>query len=198
VWAHTTLERPRELIHVSHRCGCEMDICARHMPTFARTRAHAPPSSLTARVQLRGVAYYRLGEHELAMTHWRSGLKFDPEHAGCKDMYRLLKKLTKKTDAADAALAEGRVADAIAGWRDAIAIDPGHYAFMGPLLVKVRWRALSSATELNHAPDRRADLERPSQRRGVGCGGRFRNGGFEHGRILGRCRDRAGQRAPRR
>ena len=70
-----------------------MDICARHMPTFARTRAHAPPSSLTARVQLRGVAYYRLGEHELAMTHWRSGLKFDPEHAGCKDMYRLLKKL---------------------------------------------------------------------------------------------------------
>ena len=106
-----------------------------------RIRPHAHERhrcSLAARAQLRGVAYYRLGEHELAMTHWRSGLKFDPEHAGCKDMYRLLKKLTKKADAADAALADGRVADAIAGWRDAIAVDPGHYAFMGPLLVKVR------------------------------------------------------------
>ena len=33
-----------------------------------------------AALSLRGRAYYLLGEHEMAMNHWRQALKFDPEH----------------------------------------------------------------------------------------------------------------------
>ena len=40
-----------------------------------------------------GRAYYILGEFETAMNHYRKGLKFDPEHKGIKDMYRVIKKV---------------------------------------------------------------------------------------------------------
>ncbi len=53
-----------------------------------------------------GRAYYILGEFETAMNHYRKGLKFDPEHKGIKDMYRVIKKVqdfqkkAKKSNAA--------------------------------------------------------------------------------------------------
>ena len=34
--------------------------------------------------QLRGESYFRLGEHDLAVQHFREALIRDPEHAGCK------------------------------------------------------------------------------------------------------------------
>ena len=52
-------------------------------------------------LELRGRAYYNVGELETAMNHYRKGLKLDPEHKGCKDMYRVVKKiqdLQKKAD----------------------------------------------------------------------------------------------------
>lgn len=42
---------------------------------------------------LTGRAYYILGELDTAMNHYRKGLKFDPEHKGIKDMYRIIKKV---------------------------------------------------------------------------------------------------------
>lgn len=44
-------------------------------------------------LELRGGAYYTLGELESAMNHYRQGLKFDPEHEGCKGGYRQVKKV---------------------------------------------------------------------------------------------------------
>eukprot|EP01036_Dinobryon_divergens_P030586 gene30586-39854_t len=44
-------------------------------------------------LELRGRAYYILGELDTAMNHYRKGLKFDPEHKGIKDMYRIIKKV---------------------------------------------------------------------------------------------------------
>jgi stress-induced-phosphoprotein 1 len=35
-------------------------------------------------LELRGGNYYTLGEFDAAMNHYRQGLKFDPEHNGCK------------------------------------------------------------------------------------------------------------------
>lgn len=52
-------------------------------------------------LQLRGDAYYQLGEVDMAINHYRKGLKFDPEHKGCKDSYKKVKKivdLQKKAD----------------------------------------------------------------------------------------------------
>ena len=51
------------------------------------------PENIEA-LELRGGAYYILGELETAMNHYRKGLKYDPEHDGCKSGYRLIKKIT--------------------------------------------------------------------------------------------------------
>jgi len=44
-------------------------------------------------LELRGKSYYIIGEYESAKTHFRHGLKFDPEHDGCKNGFRLIKKI---------------------------------------------------------------------------------------------------------
>lgn len=44
-------------------------------------------------LELRGKCYYNLGELDMAMNHYRKGLKLDPEHRGCKDMFRVVKKI---------------------------------------------------------------------------------------------------------
>lgn len=36
------------------------------------------------------------GELESAMNHFRKGLKYDPEHDGCKKAYRNVKKIQGK------------------------------------------------------------------------------------------------------
>jgi len=46
------------------------------------------------------------------MRHLREGLKYDPEHKGCKDLWRKVKKLTKITKKADDALAAKNYEDA--------------------------------------------------------------------------------------
>ena len=42
--------------------------------------------------QLRGDAYFWLGEHEMSKNHYREALRFDPEHKGCKNGHRLIIK----------------------------------------------------------------------------------------------------------
>ncbi len=44
---------------------------------------------------LRGFAFYNLGDTEMAITHFREALKFDPENKECKDAYRKLRKIVK-------------------------------------------------------------------------------------------------------
>lgn len=41
------------------------------------------PTSIPA-LELRALAYYQIGEYDVAMTHFREALKYDPEHKGCK------------------------------------------------------------------------------------------------------------------
>ena len=31
-------------------------------------------------LELRGRAYYQMADHDMAMRHWREGLRFDPDH----------------------------------------------------------------------------------------------------------------------
>lgn len=87
------------------------------------------PDDLDA-LELRGTAYYRLADHDMAKTHWQQGLKLDPEHRGCKAGYKTLRALTKKDSAADKAQAEGRHQAAIDSWLAAIAVDPTHGTYV--------------------------------------------------------------------
>ena len=62
----------------------------------------ARPDSVDA-IYFRGQIYYSLGEYEYANNHMTSCLKQDPEHKKCKDMFRLLKKISNLRKAADSA-----------------------------------------------------------------------------------------------
>ncbi len=87
--------------------------------------------------QLRGDAYFRTGEHDIAVQHYREGLKLDPEHAGCKAGHKLIKSITKKMKRGDDAEKAGKLADAVNYWKQAIEIDVSHRAFARPTTLKI-------------------------------------------------------------
>ena len=87
--------------------------------------------------QLRGEAYFRLGEHDTAVTHFREGLKLDPEHKGCKAGHKAVKALQKKEKRANDALGAGNHEEAIGHWDAAIRLDPTHTAFIRPTLLNI-------------------------------------------------------------
>lgn len=87
--------------------------------------------------ELRGNAYGRLGEHDTALQHYREALKLDPEHKGCKEGHKFIKKIEKKRKKGDEAYSSGKFEDAIKFFDQAMEIDPTHSAFNRPTLLKV-------------------------------------------------------------
>lgn len=87
--------------------------------------------------QLRGEAYFRTGEHDIALQHFREGLKLDPEHKGCKAAHKLIKSIAKKEKRGDDALKIGEHTKAVEYWIQAIEIDNTHRAFARPTMLKI-------------------------------------------------------------
>ena len=87
--------------------------------------------------QLRGEAYFRIGEHDVAVQHFREGLKLDPEHKGCKAGHKLVKSIVKKEKRGDDANKAGKVKEAIDYWWQGINIDQTYRAFARPTLLKL-------------------------------------------------------------
>lgn len=87
--------------------------------------------------QLRGTAYYYLGEHDTAINHYREGLKLDPEHKGCKGQHKLVKSLIKKDKKAQEAFDAGKIDEAIDKWEQAMSIDPIHEIFKNTINAKI-------------------------------------------------------------
>lgn len=94
------------------------------------------PQHLAA-YQLRGQAYTRLGEHDIAIQHFREALKLDPEHKGCKEGHKFVKSIEKKRKKGDDAFDKGNFEEAIKFWNQAIAIDKTHISFNRPTQVKI-------------------------------------------------------------
>eukprot|EP00804_Cyclotella_cryptica_P001514 CCRYP_003731-RA/>CCRYP_003731-RA protein AED:0.08 eAED:0.08 QI:304/1/1/1/1/1/3/76/544 len=86
---------------------------------------------------LRGEAYWRLNEVEMAGKHFREGLKLDPEHEGCKACHRIMKKVTKKDKKGDDYFTKGNYKQAIDLWWEAMNNDMSHLHFVRPTLLKV-------------------------------------------------------------
>jgi len=87
--------------------------------------------------QLRGEAYYRLGELDIAIQHFREGLKFDPDHKDCKAGHKAIKATQKKDKRGDDAFSAGKYQDAINNWWMAINYDITLLPFVRPTLLKV-------------------------------------------------------------
>mmetsp|Transcript_26334 Transcript_26334/g.55986 ORF Transcript_26334/g.55986 Transcript_26334/m.55986 type:complete len:540 (-) Transcript_26334:258-1877(-) len=87
--------------------------------------------------QLRGEAYFRLAEFDMAIKHFREGLKLDPEHKGCKQGHKILKQITKKDKRGDEAFEKGEFKKAIDHWWEAMNSDISLLSFVRPTLLKV-------------------------------------------------------------
>jgi DnaJ homolog subfamily C member 3 len=96
----------------------------------------AHPQHLEA-YELRGNAYYRLGDHTTALTHYREGLRLDPDHKGCKAGHKIIKAMEKKRKRAEDAFASGKYQEAIDNWTLSIQIDPTHMAFIQPIRLQI-------------------------------------------------------------
>ena len=77
-------------------------------------------------LELRGSAYYVVGEFETAMNHFRQALKYDPEHKGCKEGYRLVKKVQQGFSKAAKARESGDLEGCIKHLDKVIDADPEH------------------------------------------------------------------------
>eukprot|EP00548_Thalassiothrix_antarctica_P006904 CAMPEP_0194146962 /NCGR_PEP_ID=MMETSP0152-20130528/22436_1 /TAXON_ID=1049557 /ORGANISM="Thalassiothrix antarctica, Strain L6-D1" /LENGTH=475 /DNA_ID=CAMNT_0038847621 /DNA_START=86 /DNA_END=1513 /DNA_ORIENTATION=- len=87
--------------------------------------------------ELRGQSYFRLGDHDTAINHFREGLKLDPEHKGCKACHKFVKGIEKKKKRGDASFEEGEYQQAIDHWWMAINYDTTHLAFFRPTLLRI-------------------------------------------------------------
>jgi len=87
--------------------------------------------------ELRGQAYFRLGEHDTAVQHYREGLKLDPEHKGCKAAHKIIKNIMKKNNRGEDALMAGKHQEAIEHFWSAIKADLSHKAFVRPTILKI-------------------------------------------------------------
>lgn len=74
-------------------------------------------------LHLRGKAYYRMGDHDTALAHYREALRLDPEHSKIKKSYNILRALKKATDSAQELQGEGKYAEAAEIYQKAIEID---------------------------------------------------------------------------
>jgi DnaJ family protein C protein 3 len=79
--------------------------------------------------KIRGMAYFWLNEHDLAIKQFREGLKLDPEHKGCKEGHKLVKKIDKKKKKGDVAFEAKNYEEAIEHYKGAIEIEPNHENF---------------------------------------------------------------------
>lgn len=72
---------------------------------------------------LRGKAYYQLGEKDLALKHYKSGLKSDPEHKAIKKEFKTVKKIYRILDNAEDEMKNLKWKDALESYAMVLTID---------------------------------------------------------------------------
>jgi len=84
---------------------------------------------------LRGRTYYMLNDFELAQRHFREGLRMDPEHKECKQVYRQLKAMLNTQKNADEELAGRKLQEAYEDYTKGMQFDPQHRHFNSKMML---------------------------------------------------------------
>lgn len=96
----------------------------------------ADKSNLEA-LLVRGNAYYRIGDHDVALQHYREGLRSDPEAKALKTAAKMLKALIKATTQGETGVNEGRYEEAVEAFQRALTLDLSNQPFQVKLYVKL-------------------------------------------------------------
>lgn len=112
-------------------------------------------------LELRGISYYQLGELETAMNHFRQGLKFDPEHDGCKKTYRVVKKIQGFQSKAEKATASGDHNTAVKNLLNLLEVDRDHRIinFKGYLNLATAYKNLQQIKEAKSAATKAIEID---------------------------------------
>ena len=90
--------------------------------TYTANILRAEPQNLAV-LLLRGKAYYQLGEKDLALKHYKSGLKSDPEHKEIKKEFKKVKKIYRILDNAEEEMKNLKWKDALESYETVLGID---------------------------------------------------------------------------
>jgi len=77
-------------------------------------------------IALRGHAYYMLGDTQIAVNHFKEGLRSDPGHKKLKMLFRHVKKVLKQGDIAEKLMGENKFKEAGERYEQAFKLDPNH------------------------------------------------------------------------
>lgn len=91
--------------------------------TYTANILRADPQNLDI-LLLRGKAYYQLGEKDLALKHYKSGLKSDPGHKAIKKEFKKIKKIYRILDNAEKEMKALKWRDALTSYASVLDIDP--------------------------------------------------------------------------
>jgi DnaJ family protein C protein 3 len=87
--------------------------------------------------RLRGMAYFWLFDLETAQKHFREALKLDPEHKGCKEGHRRVKKVDKKLKKAADNMDKKEFGQAVQHYQEAMQLEPTHYHMIRATQLKI-------------------------------------------------------------
>ena len=85
---------------------------------------------------LRGNAYYNLGENDMALKHYKTGLQSDPDHKELKKAFKRLRKIMKMMKATEEFMDNKQWKDAFEKLTQLLEIDPSHNKLMSDLFLK--------------------------------------------------------------
>ena len=84
---------------------------------------------------IRGLCLYRLGNLDMALKHMQSVLSSDPDHAAAAKLFKLIRTMESRKQEGNTLFAtEGKAAEAVEKYTEALAIDPANTAFAAVLL----------------------------------------------------------------
>lgn len=93
------------------------------MLTYTGNILRIDPQNLEV-LLLRGKAYYQMGEKDLALTHFKSGLRSDPEHKAIKKEFKTIKKVWRMLDNAEDEMKRLKWKDALETYAMVLEVDP--------------------------------------------------------------------------
>ena len=90
-----------------------------HDPLGSSADALSAQSQRLLAYNLRALSYLHLGELSTSLTHYKEGLRIDPEHAELKAGFKHVSAMTKNLKRGDDAYAAGEVMEAVNHWTKA-------------------------------------------------------------------------------
>eukprot|EP00485_Elphidium_margaritaceum_P010081 CAMPEP_0202691566 /NCGR_PEP_ID=MMETSP1385-20130828/6247_1 /ASSEMBLY_ACC=CAM_ASM_000861 /TAXON_ID=933848 /ORGANISM="Elphidium margaritaceum" /LENGTH=517 /DNA_ID=CAMNT_0049346993 /DNA_START=24 /DNA_END=1574 /DNA_ORIENTATION=- len=112
---------------------------------------------------LRGRAYYQLGEKELALKHYKSGLKSDPEHKAIKKEFKKIKRINRLLENAETEMKNLQWRDALETYANVLTVDEANnhlIAFVFINRCKIATRIRNQRRESDDAQDVDEDGQR--------------------------------------